>query len=32
MLLFYSVIPLKESAIGDLKNAALKPIQAEGNI
>ena len=32
MLFFYSVIPLKDSHIGALKNAALKPIQAEDNV
>ena len=29
---FYSVIPLKDTRIGALKNAALKPIQAEDNV
>ena len=29
---FYSVIPLKDSRIGALKNAALKPIQADDNV
>ena len=32
LMLFYSVIPLKESHIGALKNAAPKPIQEEDNV
>ena len=32
MLFFCSVIPLKDSPTGALKNAALKPIQAEDNV